>query len=97
MGLERRVLCTADECCDRSGRLSTLRKPMINTLDIELEVVILHLGIIPAEDFKELAVTRRADIGCHDTVCRVVSAPRATHSDLYHFSDFPYLRSDFGA
>jgi hypothetical protein len=27
----------------------------------------------------------------------VVSAPRATHSDLYHFSDFPYLRSDFGA
>jgi hypothetical protein len=89
MGLEIGVLRTTDEGSDRLGRLGTLLHPVIDTLEIKLEVVILQRGVIPAENLEELAVTRGTFIRRHDTICRVVLATGATHSNLDHFFCFP--------
>ena len=85
VGLEGGILGATDERSDGGGRLSALGEPVVNALEVELEILILDLGIIPTQDFKELAVTRAALIGGDDTVGRMVLATSTTHSDLYHF------------
>jgi hypothetical protein len=59
---------------------------VVDALEVELEIVILDLGVVPPENLKKLAVAGAALIRGDDTIGCVVSATRATHSDLYHFS-----------
>ena len=85
MRLEGGVLRTANQGCGRFGRLGTLAEPIVDALDIELEVVVLESGIVPAENLEELAVARGALVGRHDAVGRVVLASGAAQSDFNHF------------
>ena len=86
MRLEARVLRAADERGDGRRGLRALRKPVLDAREVELEVVVLDLGVVPPEDLEELAVTGRTRVRRYDTIGRVVGATGATHSDLYHFS-----------
>ena len=52
--LERRIFRAADQRGDRLGGLGTLAEPVVDALEIELEVVLLEGGIVPAENLKEL-------------------------------------------
>ena len=59
-------------------------QPVVDTREIQLEVVLLHGRVVPAEDFQELAVTGRTLVRRDDTIGRVVLATRTTHSKLNH-------------
>ena len=43
-----------------------------------------------SENLEELSVTGRTRVGRDDTICRVVGATCATHSDFYHFLSSPF-------
>ena len=79
------VLRATDERGNRSRGLGALREPVLDAREVELEVLVLDLGVVPPEDLEELAVTGRTGVRRHNTIGRVVRATGATHSDLDHF------------
>ena len=84
VGLEVGILRAADERRDGRRGLRALGEPVVDARDVEPEVRILHLGVVPAEDLEELAVARATRVGRHYSVGRVVCATGATHSEFYH-------------
>ena len=60
------------------------RENLVNTRQVKLEVLFLHLGVMPPENLKELAIAGAALIRRDNTIGRVVCATRTTHSNLYH-------------
>ena len=83
--LEGGVLRATDQGRSRLGGLGALAEPVVDTLDIELEVVILESGVVPAENLEELAIARGALVGRHDAVGSVVLASSTAQSDFNHF------------
>ena len=90
MRLQIGVLGATDERRDRRRRLGTVLQPVVDALEIELEVGILDLGVIPPEDLEELAVTGRTRVRRDDTIGRMVGATRTTHSELNHCLSTPF-------
>src|SRR5436309_2606670 len=74
-----------EELRDRVGRLSALAEPVLDLVLVELDRRRLGLGVVAPDDLDEPAVARRARIGHHDAVDRVLlrAHPRQSHSHCH--------------
>src|SRR5512141_2300344 len=69
--------------------LSALAEPVLHPVLVELDQRGVVLRVVPADDLDELAVTRRARIGDHDAIHRVLLRPDARQP---HACSQTYLR-----
>ena len=74
-----------DERSDRFGHLSALALPISHAFEVDAALVLGLAGIVPTEDFKELAVTRAACVASNHAVGGHAVAASLTQSDLDHF------------
>src|SRR5262249_43790168 len=65
------------------GRLRTLAEPVLDHLLVELDQRRIVLRVVAPHDLDELAVARRARIGHHDAIHRVLLRPDARQPHTY--------------
>src|SRR5437588_824409 len=71
------------ELGDGIRRLRALLQPAAHLLLVELDEGGLVLGVVAPDDLDELAVTRRARVGGHDAVDRVLLRTDPRQSQLH--------------
>src|SRR5439155_14553326 len=81
---------------DRLRRLRALGEPVLHLLLVELDRGRIRLRVVPPDDLDELAVARRARVGCDDAVDRILLRPDPRQPQLDCHLSSPCFLLAFG-